>query len=140
MKHLRDIALAFTAIMCGSSTAATAEKWSCDMETRNDQPLHLPYKQEWIVSDDEMFVGGSPVHFRVVLNNKDTLFAFARFFKRSESFPGGSTTVGNLSVMITKRTGVVTEIDEIFGFDEGMQTKQWFPPTIDSGHCSLEQP
>jgi hypothetical protein len=58
----------------------------------------------------------------------------------SESFPGGSTTVGNLSVMITKRTGVVTEIDEIFGFDEGMQTKQWFPPTIDSGHCSLEQP
>ena len=110
------------------------------METRNDQPLHAPYKQEWIVSDDEMFVGRSPVHFRVVLNNEDTLFAFARFFKRSESFPGGSTTIGNLSVMITKRTGAVTEIDEIFGMDEGMQTKQWFPPTIDFGHCSLEQP
>jgi hypothetical protein len=63
MKHLCDIAFALATIICGS------EKWSCDMEMQKGKP----YKQEWIVSDDKMFVPKGKGYFRVAENNSETL-------------------------------------------------------------------
>ena len=123
MKHLRDIALASAAIICGSNSDANAEKWSCEMEILKGKT----YKQEWIVLDDKMFSPKGKGYFRVELNNSDTLFAFTRF--------------SNVYVVISKRTGVVTEIHEIPGLDYyGKEPEQWVPPGVSVGHCSLEQP
>jgi hypothetical protein len=73
MKHLRNVAFAFVAMICGSITTASAEKWSCDMEMSTKGKA---YKQEWVVSGDRMFAPKGKGYLRVVLNNNDMLFAF----------------------------------------------------------------
>jgi hypothetical protein len=78
MKHLRDIALASAAIICGSNSAASAEKWSCEMELSKGKT----YKQEWIVSDGktEISAPGGKGYWAVARNDNDILFAFLRIF------------------------------------------------------------
>jgi hypothetical protein len=68
MKHLCNIALASAAIICGSNSAANAEKWSCEMEMSKGKT----YKQEWIVSDEKMFAPKGKGYFQVVRSRKPT--------------------------------------------------------------------
>jgi hypothetical protein len=119
------------AIICGSITAESAEKWSCEMEMSGKL-----YKQEWIVSDDKMFAPKGKGYFRVVLNNSDTLFAFVRLWPNPKD-----RTPKNMYVVIAKSTGVVTEFDDFLAdYNFGPNPDQWGPPVVTVGHCSLEQP
>jgi hypothetical protein len=134
MKHLRNIALALATIICGSITAASAEKWSCEMEMSTKGKT---YKQEWIVSGDKMFAPKGKGYFRVLLNNSDTLFAFVRFWSTAPK----DRTPKNDYVLIAKSTGVVTESDDILAdYNFGPNPDEWTPPVVNVGHCSLEQP
>lgn len=123
------IAIGLLAMVYGTCTAASAERWSCEMQMTPGRT----YKQEWIVSEDKMFAPKGKGYFRVVLNDRDTLLAFFRFWNKDR-------TTNNHYVMIAKSTGVVTEIDEMGGFDFGPDPEQWVPPTTTVGHCSLEHP
>ncbi len=132
MKHLSDVVLASAVIIVGS-TVASAEKWSCDMEMSKGKL----YKQEWIVSDDKMFAPKGKGFYRVVLNDSDTLLAF----KKMWSDPAKDPTVSSyVYIVIAKSTGVVTEIQEMVGFDYGTRPEQWMPPLVTVGHCLMEQP
>jgi hypothetical protein len=139
MKHLRNIALALAAIICGSS-AASAEKWSCDMEMTKGKT----YKEEWIVSGDKMFVPKGKGYYRVVLNNNDTLFAFLRITPKDVPQKPSSTYKNdfyNDYILIAKSTGVLTEFNDFAGdYNFGPNPDQWMPPVVDIGHCTLEQP
>ena len=75
-------------------------------------------------------------YYRVELNNSDTLVAFAKLW----TDPTKAIASSNLYVVISKPTGVVTEITEIAGLDFGKQPEQWMLPLVNVGHCSLEQP
>ena len=115
------------AMICGASTAANAERWSCEMQMTTGKT----YKQEWIVSEDKMSAPKGKGYFRVVLNNRDTLLAFFRSWSKDQ-------TPNNSYVIIAKSTGVVTEIDDI-NVDFGPSPEGWVSPTTTIGHCSLEQ-
>jgi hypothetical protein len=134
MKHLRDIALALAAIICGSTTAANAEKWSCEMEMKKGKP----YKQEWIVSDDKMkmFVPKGKGFYRVAVDDDDTLLGFLRFWADPAKSPRPFTSY----VLIVKSTGVAIEIDDN-DFDWDRDPSSGCRRGVSSfGHCSLEQP
>jgi hypothetical protein len=134
MKRLRHAAFALAAIICWSNTAASAEKWSCDMEMSTNGK---PYKQEYIVSGEKLSGPSGKALFQVVLNNSDTLFAFRRVW---ENYPKDQNPI-NGYLLIAKSTGVVTEFYDIgahINFD--LNPGQWVPPLVTLGHCSLEQP
>ena len=134
MKHLRHVALALPAIICWSNTAASAEKWSCDMEVSTNGK---PYKQQYIVSADKLSGPSGKALFQVVLNNSDTLFAFRRLW---ENDPKHRSPI-NSYVLIAKSTGVITEFYDIGAdINFGPNPGQWVSPLVTLGHCSLEQP
>ena len=143
MKHPCNVALALAAIICGSNSAANAENWSCNMDL---QKGGKPYKQEWIVSDDKMFVPKGKGYYRVAENNSETLLAFLRIWDDAAKNPRPM----NFYVVITKSTGTAIEFHD-WDFDwgplaekdktNGPQPEAWMPPSVDSiGHCSLEAP
>ena len=108
MKHLRDFALALAAIICGSNSAANAEKWSCEMEMSKG----TTYKQEWIVSDGKMFAPKGKGYLVVARNDNDILFAFVGIFEKDQKGrPINKPT--NDYVMIVKKTGMAIEFDDI---------------------------
>jgi hypothetical protein len=125
----RGVAIGLLVVVCGAGTAASAEKWSCEMQMSAEKT----YKQEWVVSEDKMFAPKGKGYYRVVLNNRDTLLAVFRFWNKDR------TTASNSYVIIAKSTGVATEIDDIGGLDFGPQPEQWALPSTILGHCSLDQ-
>jgi len=125
--YCRGVAIGLIAMVYGTSTAASAERWLCEMQMTTGKT----YKQEWIVSEDKMFAPKGKGYFRVVLNNRDILLAFFRFWNKDR-------TANNSYVIIAKSTGVVTEIEEAGGLDFGPQPEEWVSPTTTIGHCSLE--
>jgi hypothetical protein len=130
MNALYVLAIALTAISFWPTTSANAEKWSCEME----MPKGKTYKQEWIVSNDRMFAPKGKGYLRVLLNNTDTLLAFLTMYTKDR-------TPANHYVMISKSTGVLTEIQELVGLDFGPQSQEWISPVVEIGHCSsLERP
>jgi hypothetical protein len=136
MKHLRNIVLALAVIICGSTSAANAEKWSCEEEIDGKM-----YKQEWIVSDDKMHAAKGKGYFQVVRNDNDILFAFFRFFEKDPKTGRLINKPKNIYVVIVKKTGIGIEFDDMAAdVNFGPETEQWVPPAVDIRHCSLEQP
>lgn len=133
MKHpdFREFLLAVAVIACGTSTALSAEKWSCDMGMGGKT-----YKQEWIVSSDRMFAPKGKGFFRVVLNNSDTLLAFFRLLPNDPK-----NRPRTIYVLIAKSSGVVTEIDDIaMNTFISPEAEKYGEPNVTVGHCSLEHP
>jgi hypothetical protein len=141
MKHLCNIALASAAIICGSNSAANAEKWSCEMATEMEMSRGETHKQEWIVSDKKMFAPKGNAYFQVDRNDNDILFAFVRFFEKD---PKTNKPINepktNIYVMIVKKTGMAIEFDDILpGMNYGFEVGKWIPPVVEIGHCTLVQ-
>jgi hypothetical protein len=135
MKYLRDIAFASAAIICGSSSAANAEKWSCEMEMSTKGKT---YKQEWMVHDDKMFAPKGRGYLAVARNDNDILFAFLRIFEKDQKGqPINKPT--NDYVMIVKKTGMAIEFNDVLAdVNYGPKPEQWTRPVVTIGHCSLE--
>jgi hypothetical protein len=129
MKHLRDIALASAAIICGSNSAANAEKWSCDFEKSGKT-----FKHEWIVSDDKMFTPKGTVFARIVQNDNDILFAFFRLSFEKDLNGRPTSKPSNDYVMIVKKTGMAIQFDDILAdVNYGPEPEQWTPPVVHIG-------
>jgi len=135
--YIRRVAPILIALGFWSSSAVGAEIWLCEMPMTTGKT----YEQEWMVSGDKMFARPRPSgrftsdHFyRVVLNNNNTLLAFFR------SWGNAAKDWWTSYVLITKSTGILTEIDDIVMNVMGARYKDVAKPQVQVGHCSLESP
>ncbi len=129
--YFRAGVLALTAVVCGTSAAVAAEKWSCDMTMEKGKA----YKQEWVVSDNRMFAPKGKGYYRVARNDDEVVLAFLRTY-------GGppKNDPASFYVMIAKRSGMAIAVDDVGIYGFGRNPEQWLSPLVETGHCSLEHP